>query len=120
MPRSSPNGRGVLTASSASPTRTPPQTSNKATSSGPTARPATSRAPQRPDARRGPCDSRPRMSYVFGDFELDDSLFELRSCGERVALRPQALEVFFHLVRNRERVVTREELHRTVWSGTAI
>jgi DNA-binding winged helix-turn-helix (wHTH) protein len=60
------------------------------------------------------------MLYVFGDFELDDSLFELRRCGERIALRPQALSTLLLLVRARDRVVTKEELLRDVWSNVTV
>ncbi len=60
------------------------------------------------------------MRYVFGDFELDDTIFELRRGGHAVQLRPQALDVLLLLVRARERVVTREELLDEVWPGTVV
>src|SRR5688572_18515715 len=60
------------------------------------------------------------MLYVFGDFELDDELFELRRDGERVPLRPQALETLLFLVRHRDRVVTRDEILQDVWAGIAV
>src|SRR5262249_35914971 len=60
------------------------------------------------------------MRYAFGGFELDDSTFELRRAGQLVPLRPQALDVLFHLVRARDRVVTREELLEVVWAGVAV
>jgi DNA-binding winged helix-turn-helix (wHTH) protein/predicted ATPase len=58
--------------------------------------------------------------FVFEDFELDEDLFELRRGGERVALRPQALDVLLYLVRHRERVVTKDELRVQIWSGATV
>lgn len=49
--------------------------------------------------------------------EFDDALFELRRDGERVPLEPQAFDVLLHLVRNRDRVVAKEELMDSVWGG---
>ncbi len=60
------------------------------------------------------------MRYVFGDFELDDTIFELRRGDQQVQLRPQALDVLLLLVRARDRVVTREELLDEVWPGTVV
>lgn len=52
-----------------------------------------------------------------GTFELDDALFELRHDGVPVPLEPQAFDVLVHLVRNRDRVVPKEELMDSVWGG---
>lgn len=55
------------------------------------------------------------MIYRFGDCELDTERFELRRCGRREPLEPQVLGVLAHLVANRDRVVTRRELHERIW-----
>ena len=60
------------------------------------------------------------MRYEFGPFALDEELFVLTRDGERVPLRPQALELLLHLVRNRDRVVTKRELHETIWAGASV
>ena len=52
-----------------------------------------------------------------GTIELDEQLFELRRDGAVVSLEPQAFDVLVHLVRNRERVVPKEELMDTIWGG---
>jgi pimeloyl-ACP methyl ester carboxylesterase len=52
-----------------------------------------------------------------GSIELDERLFELRRRGAVIALEPQAFDVLLHLVRNRDRVVTKEELMDAVWGG---
>jgi pimeloyl-ACP methyl ester carboxylesterase/DNA-binding winged helix-turn-helix (wHTH) protein len=53
--------------------------------------------------------------YAFGDCELDDQRFELRRDGEVVPVEPQVFDVFLLLVRNRDRVVPKEELLDAVW-----
>ncbi len=57
------------------------------------------------------------MIVTFGDYEFDDSRFELRHRGVRVPLEPQAFNVLAYLVRHRERVVSKEELMDDVWGG---
>src|SRR5215218_3065433 len=52
-----------------------------------------------------------------GVVELDEALFELRREGAAVPLEPQAFDVLVHLVRHRDRVVTKEELMDAVWGG---
>src|SRR5512134_28302 len=47
--------------------------------------------------------------------ELDEERFELRRQGQPVRLEPRALDVLFYLVRNRERVVPKDELIEKVW-----
>jgi pimeloyl-ACP methyl ester carboxylesterase/DNA-binding winged helix-turn-helix (wHTH) protein len=49
--------------------------------------------------------------------ELDERLFELRRDGASVSLEPQAFDVLLYLVRNRDRVVAKEELMDEVWGG---
>jgi len=56
----------------------------------------------------------------FGDFELDEEYKELRRSGERVDLQRRPLELLLQLVRHRQRVVSKEELFETVWSGLAV
>ncbi len=55
------------------------------------------------------------MRYVFEDCELDTTLFELRRAGRAIKVEPQVFDVLVHLVRHRDRVVTREELLDSVW-----
>jgi class 3 adenylate cyclase/pimeloyl-ACP methyl ester carboxylesterase/DNA-binding winged helix-turn-helix (wHTH) protein len=53
--------------------------------------------------------------YSFGDCELDATRFELRRAGRTVAVERQVFDVLFYLVRNRERLVTKDELLDAVW-----
>jgi DNA-binding winged helix-turn-helix (wHTH) protein len=53
--------------------------------------------------------------YAFGDCELDLSRYELRRGGRARRLEPQVFDVLVLLVRERDRVVTKEEILDTVW-----
>jgi TolB-like protein len=60
------------------------------------------------------------MTWDFGAFRLDPERFELSSHGERVRVEPQVLAMLVHLVRNRNRMVSRDELVEVVWNGAAV
>src|SRR5882672_10395367 len=60
------------------------------------------------------------MVFEFGDFELDEALFELRCAGRRVDLQPKVLSLILHLVRNRERAVPKPELFERLWPGARV
>lgn len=53
--------------------------------------------------------------YCFGDFELDTAHHQLRRGGESVHVEPRALYLLCHLVKNRGRVVSKNELLDEVW-----
>lgn len=55
------------------------------------------------------------MIYAFEEYELDTRSYELRRDGEPCAVEPQVFDVLLHLVRNRDRVVTKRELLDEVW-----
>lgn len=57
------------------------------------------------------------MVWTFGEFRLDPVRFELSSGGKPVALEPQVLTLLIHLLRNSERMVSKDELAAAVWSG---
>ena len=57
------------------------------------------------------------MGLVFGDFELDPVMFELRLGGRRVPMEPQAFDVLAYLVLHRDRLVSKEELMDQIWGG---
>jgi TolB-like protein len=60
------------------------------------------------------------MSIRFGPFELDEKTFELRKAGARIAVEPQVLSLLLTLVHNRDRLVTTDEIIRSVWNGRVI
>ena len=57
------------------------------------------------------------MVWTFGAFRLDPDRFELSSGGKPVALEPQVLSLLAHLVRNRDRMVSKDEIIAAVWNG---
>jgi TolB-like protein/DNA-binding winged helix-turn-helix (wHTH) protein len=60
------------------------------------------------------------LRYRFAEFEIDISQQELRRKGVSVHIEPQVFDVIVHLVRNHDRVVSKDELIDTVWNGRAI
>lgn len=60
------------------------------------------------------------MQYVFGNFTIDPGRFELSARGHHLAVEPQVFDVLRHLVENRDRVVSTEELIDKVWSGRIV
>lgn len=60
------------------------------------------------------------MIYRFAEFELDTSRFELRRNTIAQPIEPQVYELLLHLVRNRDRSVTRAELNQTIWNGRVV
>ena len=62
----------------------------------------------------------PPATYRFGAFELDEGLYELRRNGEPVKLEPKVFDVLLTLVRDRHRVVSKQELLDRLWPGEAV
>jgi len=56
----------------------------------------------------------------FRDHELDLSRFELRRSGRRVRVQPKVLDLLVYLIRNRERVVPKDELLGALWQGATV
>ena len=60
------------------------------------------------------------MIFRFKDFRLDTDLRELRSGAETQALEPQVFDLLVYLVKNRKRVVAKDELVQSVWGGRIV
>jgi TolB-like protein len=60
------------------------------------------------------------LSYQFEDYSLDADRQELRRGGELVALEPQVFDVLLYLVRNRGRVISKDDLIASVWNGRIV
>lgn len=60
------------------------------------------------------------MRWRFGDHVLDDERFRLTRAGQPVPLRRKVFDLLVLLVRERERVVLREELVERLWSTTTV
>ena len=60
------------------------------------------------------------MDYRFGEFEIDIGRHELRRGGQAVRIEPQVFDLLLHLVRNRDRIVSKDELIEAIWQGRII
>ncbi|MCP5070233.1 MAG: AAA family ATPase, partial [bacterium] len=59
------------------------------------------------------------MIYRFLDFELDEEHCEIRRSGSSVLTQRKAFDFVRHLLLNRDRVVTHDELIEALWQGAA-
>jgi TolB-like protein/DNA-binding winged helix-turn-helix (wHTH) protein len=60
------------------------------------------------------------MRLIFGNFELDSELFELRRNGTPQPVEPKVFDLLLYLARHRDRIVTRQELLDALWAGRVI
>jgi DNA-binding winged helix-turn-helix (wHTH) protein len=60
------------------------------------------------------------MVYLFHDYELDESLFELRQGGAPIKLEPKVFDVLIYLIQHCTRVVTKGELHARLWPEVCV
>jgi TolB-like protein/class 3 adenylate cyclase/Tfp pilus assembly protein PilF len=56
----------------------------------------------------------------FDEFSLDGDRRELRRGSDIVAVEPKVFDLLTHLIRHRERVVSRDELIDAVWNGRIV
>jgi TolB-like protein len=61
-----------------------------------------------------------RLIYRFEDYSLDTERRELRRGGVLRPLEPQVFDLLGYLIRNRERVVSREEAFKAIWHGRIV
>ena len=55
------------------------------------------------------------MRYLFGDYTLDTSRWELRRTGTLIKLRPKVFDVLIYLIAHRDRVISRQEILDHLW-----
>ena len=65
-------------------------------------------------------DLRREDVYRFGDYELRLQARELLRDGEIVPIEPRAFDLLELLLRNRARVVSKDEIHDAIWAGTYV
>lgn len=58
--------------------------------------------------------------FVFGDLVLDGERRELRSGSKLISIEPQVFDLLEFLIRNRDRVVSRDDLLAAVWHGRIV
>ena len=60
------------------------------------------------------------MRYHFEEYAFDTDLRELYRGADVVSVAPQVFDLLDYLIRNRERVVSKEDLVKTVWNGRVV
>jgi DNA-binding winged helix-turn-helix (wHTH) protein len=60
------------------------------------------------------------VRFSFDDYVLDTDTRELRRGPKLISLAPQAFDLLAYLVQTRERVVSRDDLFKFVWSGRVV
>jgi TolB-like protein/cytochrome c-type biogenesis protein CcmH/NrfG len=60
------------------------------------------------------------LIYNFESYSLDVDRQELRRGADLVAIEPQVLDLLQYLIRNRERVVSKDDLIAHVWNGRIV
>jgi DNA-binding winged helix-turn-helix (wHTH) protein len=60
------------------------------------------------------------LLFRFEDFSLDIDRRELRRGAALVQLEPQVFDLLVHLVRNRDRVVSKDDMIAAVWGGRIV
>ena len=57
------------------------------------------------------------MRILFGDYAIDADRRELSRGGTAVHVEPQVFDLILHLIRNRDRVVSKDDLLETSGAG---
>src|SRR5262245_42800513 len=60
------------------------------------------------------------MVHRFQTFEIDEDARELRAGGRVLPLQPRVFDLLLYLAKNRERVVSKDELLDTIWPGVTV
>jgi TolB-like protein/DNA-binding winged helix-turn-helix (wHTH) protein/Flp pilus assembly protein TadD len=60
------------------------------------------------------------LYFRFTDFEIDIARHELRRAGAIVHIEPQVFDLLVHLIRNRDRIVGKDELFDVIWEGRIV
>jgi len=60
------------------------------------------------------------LRYVFEDYSFDRDRRELHRGAEAITVAPQVFDLLDYLIRNRERVVSKDDLINAVWDGRVV
>ncbi|MET4118378.1 TolB-like protein/Tfp pilus assembly protein PilF [Bradyrhizobium sp. JR1.5] len=60
------------------------------------------------------------MRYLFEDYALDTDRRELHRATDVIVVTPQVFDLLDYLIRNRERVVSKDDLINAVWNGRIV
>ena len=61
-----------------------------------------------------------RLMFRFLDFVLIPEASELRQGEDLVEMEPQVFRMLCHLIENRDRVISKDELIETIWDGRIV
>ncbi|WP_213287357.1 winged helix-turn-helix domain-containing tetratricopeptide repeat protein [Bradyrhizobium sp. sGM-13] len=60
------------------------------------------------------------MRYLFEDYALDTDRRELHRATDVIVVTPQTFDLLDYLIRNRERVVSKDDLISAIWNGRIV
>ena len=60
------------------------------------------------------------MRYIFDDYAIDTDRRELHRGADVIAVAPQVFDLLDYLIRNRERVVSKDDLIKVIWNGRSV
>src|SRR5262249_62299095 len=61
-----------------------------------------------------------KVQFLFADHTLDTDRRELVRGSAPIAVEPQVFDLLVHLMRNRDRVVSKDDLIASVWGGRIV
>lgn len=78
-----------------------------------------------PSGARGPDDRKPpegigSLRYIFEEYAIDTDRRELHRGADVVSVAPQVFDLLDYLIRNRERVVSKDDLINSIWNGRIV
>ncbi|REL35485.1 transcriptional regulator [Thalassotalea euphylliae] len=60
------------------------------------------------------------MKYRFNDIEIDATHFVIKVRGKQQPIEPKVFDLLLYLLRNRDRLISRDELFEKVWHGRIV
>ena len=60
------------------------------------------------------------MRYLFEEYAFDTDRRELHRGADVVSVAPQVFDLLDYLIRNRERVVSKDDLINAIWNGRIV
>jgi pimeloyl-ACP methyl ester carboxylesterase/DNA-binding winged helix-turn-helix (wHTH) protein len=60
------------------------------------------------------------MCFLFDDYVIDTARRELRHGSEAIRVEPQVFDLLLYMIRNRDRVVTKDDVLSAVWPGRTV
>ncbi|WP_439369648.1 winged helix-turn-helix domain-containing protein [Bradyrhizobium sp. DASA03120] len=60
------------------------------------------------------------MRYLFEEYAFDTDRRELQRGTDAVSITPQVFDLLDYLIRNRERVVSKDDLIKAIWNGRSV